>query len=148
MLRTTLVVALVSVITFAAGCATRPKYEAKARDVQELFKKADTDGDGRVSRAEFANFMIEEAFNNFDQNEDGFVTLDEFKAAGGTEADFRRINRSGTGKITLAEAKTSRTILERMTTPFDEADLNGDGYVTWEEFQTYRQKARPYTYGL
>lgn len=56
----------------------RPK-----RDPEELFKKLDTDGDGKVSKAEAdkSEFkMIKEHFNEIDKNADGYISKDEFKA--------------------------------------------------------------------
>ena len=44
------------------------------------FKRVDTDGDGKVSRAE-AMFAAEAAFAKADANGDGFVTPEEMKAA-------------------------------------------------------------------
>lgn len=123
------------------GCATTAKHPTS---VEELFKRADKSGDGRVSRTEFEDFMIENMFASFDSNGDGFITEAEFVADGGTVKTFRQINVSGTGKITLIEAKSSKLVRDRLAAPFKEADVNGNGYVTWEEFQVARAKARAY----
>jgi Ca2+-binding EF-hand superfamily protein len=123
------------------GCATTARQPAT---VEALFKRADKSGDGRVSRAEFEDFMIENMFASFDNNGDGYITEAEFVADGGTLKSFRAINVSGTGKITLVEAKSSKLVRNRLAAPFVEADVNGNGYVTWEEFQTARAKARAY----
>ena len=130
------------VSVFIGGCATTST--PKPRNLEALFKKADTDGDGRVSRDEFADFMIEEVFANYDKNGNGYVVEAEFVAGGGTPETFKKINRSGTGKITLEEAKASKLIRDTMTVPFNEADVNGNGYVTWDEFQQFRARAQPY----
>lgn len=134
--------ALVGAAIFT-GCSNLTEQPPQ-RDLQALFAKADTDGDGRVSRDEFADFMVGEVFTNYDRNGDGTVTLEEFVAGGGTPENFRKINRSGTGRITLAEARASSLVRETMITPFDEADTDGSGYVTWEEFQQFRARAQPY----
>ncbi len=42
------------------------------------------------------------------------------------------------------EAKTSTLIRNRLAAPFTEADVNGNGYVTWEELKAARAKARAY----
>jgi Ca2+-binding EF-hand superfamily protein len=121
------------------GCATVTQSPST---VEGLFKKADVSGDGRVSRAEYENFMIGEMFSHYDKNGDSFITEAEFVADGGTVKTFREINVSGSGKITLIEAKSSKLIRNRLAAPFVEADANGNGYVTWEEFQAARAKAR------
>jgi len=129
---------------FTGGCATKTETTAKPRTLEALFKKADRDGDGRVSRDEFTDFMIEGVFENYDQNGNGFVTQAEFVAGGGTAEGFRKINVSRTGKITLEEAKSSKMIRDTMVVPFDEADVNDNGFVTWDEFQQFRAKRQPY----
>lgn len=132
-------------IFLIGGCATGPQAKKRPATIEELFRRADANGDGRVSRDEFINFLIEDAFQRYDRNGDGYVDLEGYIAGGGTESDFRKINRSGTGKVTLQEAQASPLIRNRMAKPFDEADKNGNGYITWDEFQEYMERARPYT---
>lgn len=127
--------------TFFASCATTPR---RAPSVEQLFRRADANGDGRVSRAEYENFMIEQLFAQYDKDGDGFITETEFVADGGTPEAFRNINASGSGKITLSEAKASPLIRKRLAQPFLEADINHSGYVTWDEFQAARERSRPY----
>jgi len=127
------------------GCASPSANTKRTVTVEELFKRADKNGDGKVSRVEFTNFMIEDVFARYDRNGDGFITLEEYVGDGGTPEGFRKINRSGTGKITLEEAKGSKLILDRMAIPFDEADVDRSGYVTWVEFQRAKERARAYT---
>lgn len=135
---------LFCLILVAGGCATRSSVNQQPRDLEALFKKADTDGDGAVSREEFADFMVTEVFSNYDPEGKGFVTLQDFVSRGGSEENFRRINRNGDGRITLDEARASRLVVESMTAPFDEADTDQSGFVTWDEFQSFRQRAQPY----
>jgi Ca2+-binding EF-hand superfamily protein len=122
------------------GCSTTPKRPT----VEELFKKADVSGDGRVSRKEYEDFMIVDMFAIYDANGDGYVTEAEFVADGGTASMFRELNVSGTGKLTKDEAMKSAFIRNRVAAPFDEADVNHNGYVTWEEFQVALAKRRAY----
>lgn len=131
-------------ILLLGGCATTP---TKVVSVEVLFKRADKSGDGRVSRAEYQDFMVEQVFAIYDKNGDGFITEAEYVADGGTSASFKKLNRSGTGKLTLAEAKNSDLIKDRLAAPFDEADANHNGYVTWEEYQAARAKRQAYTRG-
>jgi Ca2+-binding EF-hand superfamily protein len=47
-----------------------------------MFKKLDTDGDGRISRAEAqAAPRLAENFDAIDANKDGFITMEEMAAA-------------------------------------------------------------------
>ena len=123
------------------GCATTPP---KQPSLEQLFKKADKTGDGRVSRTEYEDFMISEMFFLYDKNGDGFITEAEFVADGGTPATFKKLNVSGTGKLTKAEAMKSQLIRSRLAAPFNEADVNRNGSVTWEEFQVAVAKRRAY----
>ena len=132
------------VVSLLAGCATQPKAPKKPATLEERFKRADADSDGKVSRDEFTDFMIEDVFARYDRNGDGFVDEAEYVAGGGSPENFRKINISGTGKITLQEAKASKLIRDTMVVPFDEADVNGSGYVTWDEFVAFRKRAQPY----
>ncbi|HEX4333073.1 MAG TPA: EF-hand domain-containing protein [Usitatibacter sp.] len=58
--------------------------EARKEKGAERFKKLDTDGDGRISRAEAqAAPRLAAHFDELDTNKDGFLSADELKAARG-----------------------------------------------------------------
>ena len=57
---------------------------------------------------------------------------------------FRELNVSGTDKLTKDEAMKSAFIRNRVAASFDEADVNHNGYVTWEGFQVALAKRRAY----
>lgn len=125
-----------------AGCATQPRSGSAA--LMDRFKQADASGDGKVSRDEFVDFMVTESFANYDKGKKGYVTLEEFTAGGGTPATYRKIDRDGNGRVTLADAKASRIVREQFVAPFDAADTSGCGNVTFDEFVAYRAAAAPY----
>jgi Ca2+-binding EF-hand superfamily protein len=137
-----LVLGCVLSVLVLGGCATAPKKHVPT--VEELWKKADRDADGKVSRAEYQDFMFEQLFAIYDPSGDGFITVEEYVADGGSAAEFKALNVSGTGKLTLEEAKKSPLLTKRMALPFDEADTNHSGYVTWDEFQAFRAKSDAY----
>ena len=57
-------------------------HEGRHAKAAERFKKLDTDGDGRISRAEAqAAPRLAERFDAIDADKDGFVTPEELKAA-------------------------------------------------------------------
>lgn len=140
-MKITLSLACLTGIFLLAGCATTPQRD----NVEKLFRRADKSGDGRVSRAEYEDFMIVQMFAMHDRNGDGYITEAEFVAEGGKAAQFRRLNVSRTGRLTKAEAMNSRLLRNRLAAPFDEADTNRNGYVTWDEFQVAVAKRRAYT---
>jgi Ca2+-binding EF-hand superfamily protein len=58
-------------------------FAAPADTMAAAFKRADTNGDGKLSKAEAAIFpVIAERFDALDKDKDGFLTPVEFSAAG------------------------------------------------------------------
>jgi Ca2+-binding EF-hand superfamily protein len=132
-----------------AGCATKSNEGRSAGplSLEEYFELVDRNGDGRVSRQEFIDFMVVESFYWVDRDEDGFISEPEFISAGGSREEFRRIDRNQDGKIAMVEAQKSGLATRMFGQAFDEADTNGDGFVTLAEFRRYRARAMPYTRG-
>ena len=124
-----------------SGCVTTPKSGNSA--VMNLFKQADADGNSQVSRREFTDLLIAEAFANYDKNKDGFVTLAEWTAGGGTRETFLAMG-GRSGRLTLAQVQASKVAQNQMALPFDQADTSKSGYLTLEEFVAHRKKAAPY----
>jgi Ca2+-binding EF-hand superfamily protein len=75
---------------------------------------ADTDGDGRVSRAEWVALASMRAgkgdparlFDAMDSNHDGYLDMDEIRAA--LEKRFHRLDRNGDGVLTPDERMAGR----------------------------------------
>lgn len=115
-----------------------------APTIEQRFAQLDKNGDGRISRKEFVDVMITEAFVRYDKNGDGFVDIVEAQKGGTPAAEFLKADRSGSGKLTLAQALANPTLRARFALPFDEADVNKDGYITLVEYRAYRLKVRDY----
>jgi Ca2+-binding EF-hand superfamily protein len=122
------------------ACATTPQ----APTPEQAFQRADLDGNGMVSRAEYDSYTIGEMFALFDTNKDSVITEKEFLDNGGTAESFRKINTSGSGKLTLAEAKASAGVRKTLDAPFREADTSRDGQVSMAELAAYRKNALDY----
>ncbi len=117
-----------------AGCASTTPLSP-----EQKFQKADKNGDGSVSRLESTNLIIADAFEMFDADGDGLVTEVEYLASGGTPENFRKINKSGSGQVSLQEAQANPSIFNTFVVSFDEADTNNDGQVTLAEYQSFLQ---------
>ena len=86
---------------------------AQVTDSTEYLKRMDTDGDGRVSLAEYLAWMSY-AFAQRDRNGDGVLSADELPG--------------GRGKP-VTRADHIATLTER----FRKQDANGDGYLSAKE---------------
>ena len=120
-MKTSFTTCAIAIAALLAGHATAgdaphadaPHGDGPHRDIM----RADTDGDGRVSRAEAAAAGSErstEWFDKLDLNKDGYITQDEMNKA--------REARHGEMKA-------------RMDERFKDADTNHDGQLSLDEVQ-------------
>ena len=121
-------------LALALCVASLLKTRARAEDLAARFDRADTDGDGRLSKSELPMPAL---FAAADKDRDGFVTrheaLEHFRdaprrpedAKGGVDEIFLRADRDGSGKVTPDEVP-QRGVFERL-----DADL--DGAITLAE---------------
>lgn len=67
----------------ATGAEAQERDGKKHKDKGEMFKQMDTDGDGKISRAEAdkgEKGKLKEKFAMIDTDNDGFLTKEEMKA--------------------------------------------------------------------
>lgn len=119
-------------VVLLASCATSSISTSEQR-----FQKADKDANGSVSRKEAVNLLIAEAHKMYDSDANGQVSEVEYIASGGTAANFRKIDKSGSGGVSLEEAQANALIFNIFSVSFNEADANKDGEVTLAEYQSY-----------
>jgi hypothetical protein len=135
---------LLAAAPFAASAADPAGKPAMKHGGGHLLERADTDGDGRVSRDEAqaaASARTLEMFDRLDQDKDGYVTQAEIAAAREErvgemrermESHFRNADTDGDGAISKAEAEAGMPALARR---FDAIDANKDGLITREEMK-------------
>ena len=109
----------------------------------KMFKGADADGDGAISKAEFDAFHAIR-FKEMDANGDGRITPDEMKSAHmqmlekGKDKRFDEADANHDGALSREETEK----MPMMSRRFEEIDANHDGKVTREEMDAVMEKRR------
>ena len=98
-------------------------------DEKEQFKAHDLNGDGRLDRAEFQEWMVDVFFAR-DQGKKGYLAIDDVRGAM-TPQVFNAMNRNGDGKLSLPE------FLNALFQDFQAIDTGRDGSITIEEIEAY-----------
>ena len=99
---------------------------------ERFFERWDKDHDGRITIADLPTRM-QQRIRAIDQNEDGFLTRDEFEKGKAQLAAQREkeLDRNGDGKITVEERH--ETMRDHLAERFVEQDKNHDGALTETE---------------
>jgi Ca2+-binding EF-hand superfamily protein len=98
-------------------------------DWKEQFHVHDPNGDGRLDRAEFQEWMVDVFFER-DQGKKGYLSVDDVRGAM-TPAVFNAMNRNGNGKLSLSE------FLNALFLDFQAIDTDRDGSITIEQIEAY-----------
>jgi hypothetical protein len=130
---------------------------------QEQLNKADKDGDGKVSKAEFKTALPQagdDLFDKLDANGDGFIDKTESAAAAKSRhgrkhhagADplklFTDADKDSDGKISKADFKSALpegTDSATANQVFDSMDTNQDGVVDASEYMAAMKKTSLFT---
>lgn len=137
------------VIKLAGGHETSEERQAADAMIHRLFKVFDTDKSNTVDFGELASGLsvlsgssmdekVRAAFQLYDVNGDGFITLDEMVTY--MTSIFRVMYE--TSDATKAKMGVSPEELAKVTATqcFKEADLNNDSKLSFEEFKKVRQR--------
>jgi Ca2+-binding EF-hand superfamily protein len=133
-----LLILLCGIITEAAAQEkTRRPDRALGRDpsADEILRRLDTDGDGRVSKEEYAH----REFDQYDRNRDGVLDENDVPPRVAKEQGPARrlkgLDKNGDGKVTFAEFADG-PILDR----FKSLDKDGSGYLERPEIEAIAAK--------
>ncbi|KAI1691378.1 EF hand domain-containing protein [Ditylenchus destructor] len=124
---------------------------AGSSDSADYFKMADPNGDGKISLEELLDYaekhglsnaddLVRRAFHLFDLDNDGFLTLEEYRRAAVPEVQFKLLDRDGDGKVTFEELNALLIHFpglnpESIRLSFELFDENKDGSISLEEFR-------------
>ncbi len=123
----------------AAVAVAQPPMEASPA---EIVKRADADGDGKVSRDEFIKARttaLEQAFARMDTDGDG--KLDEKEVETGA-AQARAMAPAGRGGFRRPDADRPQRPGAMAEQGFDRMDADGDGKLSKEEFAAGMKRLR------
>jgi Ca2+-binding EF-hand superfamily protein len=126
---------LLSTSLLLAGCATTGLP----------FSSMDLDGNGVISRGEFTDAVANASFAAYDRNHDGFIDLDEWRAAEKSSANdglFRLRDLSRNGRISRQEARLAAEKNGSLAALFASIDTNRDGFLDRAEARNYQSVLR------
>ncbi|XP_038893457.1 probable calcium-binding protein CML25 [Benincasa hispida] len=137
--------------------------QAQIAELEEVFKKFDVNGDGKISSAELGSIMgslghnateeeLAKMIEEFDADGDGFINLQEFVELNTKEIDpeellenlreaFSVYDIDGNGSISAEELhKVLRSLGDDCSVAdcrqmISGVDSNGDGMISFEEFK-------------
>jgi Ca2+-binding EF-hand superfamily protein len=122
-------------IALALACLPVSGFaQATAPDWREGFKAHDKNGDGRIDRAEFQEWMVE-AFYFRDKEHKGYLVEADLQSVSSPEV-FKAMNRKGDGKLTLNE------LLNALFEDFAAMDRDRNGSITVEEIDAYIKRVQ------
>jgi hypothetical protein len=102
------------------------------------FDVADANHDGKLSRDEASDFLVNEIFNSRDANHDGRMTAGEWSAGDPSRlADFKKRDANHDGVVTKEEAIAYGRKYGVANKIMHEADKNHDGFLDRAEVQAY-----------
>lgn len=149
-MKTTLSTRLIAIGLMATGLIAGSAMAGdKPRSDAPREMKADTDGDGRVSRAEATAAGADRSaawFDKLDLDKDGYVTPEETRQARETrrgamreraDEHFKAADSNGDGQLSLDEVQAK---MPKLAERFSTLDKDKNGFLTKSELQHKRHQ--------
>lgn len=139
-----------------------------ADEIEQVFNKFDTNGDGKISATELLSILqvlgssetsqedVERAMSELDTDGDGFIDLTEFKTfhcRSGNEVELKEAfdlyDKDKDGKISATELHAvlsslgERSSVDDSQKMIETFDVDGDGFVNFEEFKKMMNPTPP-----
>lgn len=131
-------VVVIGVLAFFANCQSGANLQPGGP--LSGFDQADANHDGKLSREEASDFLVNQVFDARDANHDGKLTREEWGALNDATqtAEFKKRDANHDGVVTKDEAlrygRSHGVVVKKMMA---EADKNHDGYLDKNEVQAY-----------
>lgn len=131
--------------TNSDGVITQQEWTASG---EKAVRRLDSDGDGRISRAEFMTFqkqrvdrMSKRLFRRADKRGVDHITLSTIRRER-FRARLKRFDADGDGKVTRSEFRAvfMQRTTRRMTRLFKRFDKDGDGLISKAERKTMNER--------
>lgn len=122
--------------TSAVAVAAR----APTNTASAVFQSADTNSDGLVSQAEFASYAKASTFERLDQDKNGVITLQEWKAVDHSpEADkhFEAMDKNRNGRISYPEFSNAADWKNALDNSFSSLDRDQDRNLASDELNRH-----------
>ena len=139
-MRLVIVVLLAALTTSGCiGMAVRAVAQPRKPDFLKLLERADANGDGTITAAEFTDARAK-MFTRLDRNNDGYLTKDDtprlaLRRSGNGERMqdmLLMLDKDGDGRISRDEFVNSPSLL------FQRADTNHDGAIDQAELAAFK----------
>ena len=112
--------------------------ERADRKRAKRFDQADANHDGKLSRNEASDYLVNEVFDSRDANHDGKMTEQEWTGGDPSRAaDFKKRDANHDGVVTKQEAMAYGRAHGVVNNIMKEADTNHDGYLERSEVKAY-----------
>ena len=101
-----------------------------------VFQSADTNSDGRVSQAEFDRHAKTSTFKRLDQDKDGMITLEEWKAVDlspEAQKHFEAMDKDRNGRISYPEFLDAADWKSALNDSFKLLDRDRDSHLAPDE---------------
>jgi Ca2+-binding EF-hand superfamily protein len=109
---------------------------AQTNAAPDVFQSADTNNNGRVCRAEFAEYVKKSTFEKLDANQDGMISLEEWKAVDlspKAQKNFEAMDKDQNGMISYQEFSGMADWKSALNDSFQLLDRDRDSHLAPDE---------------